>query len=93
MSNGFTDWGQRWGNSQNEQNEKICYKTDVLDGSWAERTSFVDDSTQDSGDDARALVLKTTDHEEFDECWMIEDEFLEKGIDVEFVSSVISTAY
>ena len=45
------------------------------------------------GGDARAPVLNTTDHEEIDECWMIEDEIREKGIHVELVSSVISTVY
>ena len=51
-----------------------------MDGSYAGRMLVVDISTQDS--EARALVLDTPDHEEVDECWMIEEEIMEKGFPV-----------
>jgi len=51
-----------------------------MDGSYAGRMLVVDISTQDS--EARALVLDTPDHDEVDECWMIEEVIMEKGFPV-----------
>ena len=77
MSN---DQGQLWSISKTEYHRKICYKIEVMDGSYAGRMLVVDISTQDS--EARALVLDTPDHDEVDECWMIEEVIMEKGFPV-----------